>query len=119
MAVELVVLGTGLANAVHTRNLAELIEKYSLAGFDESFTHNHVWSTGRLKDEQEDESLRLMCTHFRIEGFSVMGASTSPEGKRFLVEAMKLPGVYMECPECCKRSFWEENERALESQPVG
>lgn len=94
MSNELVVLGTGLSTVIQIGKIRELTARYGLE-FDEGKTHTHPWS------KSDQDNLRLVCFHFEING-AWLGADTPPNIKRFMVEAMKLPGVYGECPECCK-----------------
>ena|ERR1017187_2042320 len=104
--IELVVLGPATLQAQQVPKLRELLEKYGLPGFDEDSTSFEIWE----KDRNED--IWFGCTHYEVDVF-VFGASTKPEVKRFLVEAMKLAGVYDTCPEHNKRRFWKEQEDCI------
>lgn len=65
----------------------------------------------------------LACVHKTMEGL-LAGDYTPKNVQAFLIEAMKLPGVFLECPEHTKRKFWTEEEKFFrwaesgESRPI-
>jgi hypothetical protein len=87
MEINIVVLGTDLQYVIKYQSLNNLRMRHHLQ-WDETSTYTHRWHLSRgLSDG-------FNCTHLKLSGNN---------GQKFLTEALEIPGVYEECPECTKR----------------
>jgi hypothetical protein len=99
---ELTIFGSASQVARQTPKLATLATQYGYQiGGDGPM---QAWEPGAGIDG-------YMCNHVEVIG--LVAGVQGENGQRFLVEAMKLPGVYQGCPEHNKRRFWEEQEAKL------
>ena len=98
---QLVILGSVNLQLKQFKALQRLATQHQLPPVKAEFDKR--WTPGREG---------LLCSHLEVIGITVGLAASRP----FLIAAMKLPGVYMECPEHCKRKFWEQNEATLAEQ---
>ncbi|KKQ77932.1 MAG: hypothetical protein A2644_03745 [Candidatus Zambryskibacteria bacterium RIFCSPHIGHO2_01_FULL_39_63] len=102
---EIVILGSPEIVISQMKELRQLVGQNHLAFNEGAYTTN-IWL-------QKGANIILMCSHYEIDTVHV----DSPEGylilRRFLVEAMKLPGVFLVCPECGKRKFWKTQEERM------
>ncbi len=104
--IEIVIFGTARTVVTQRELLERLVKKYKIKpGFNRDIAHTNRWGPG-------DGIESLICCHYELEGATTHGVK---EDFPFLVEAMALGGVYLECPECAKRRFWEKQAEALAS----
>lgn len=86
--------------------LRKLVNKYHLV-FNENAHRTHIWFS------KKDGQIILMCGHYEINATLTGSPEKDLPLRRFLIEAMKLSGVFLSCPECTKRTSWEKLEVTL------
>lgn len=90
---DIVILGSVEDLVAQSRNLAGLLKKYGLPEISRSVV-GEIW--------EQKPGGNYSCQHMEID-VELKGVSTPLPVKRFLVEAMRLPHVFRDCPECSKR----------------
>jgi hypothetical protein len=108
--VGLIFLGTETLFSFQIAAVNRLLTLYGLPVLGKQPLETEVWmETSSVFVEPDTFS----CRHYEVDIPGLL-SSASDSQKLFLVEAAKVPGVYInECPEHSKRRFWEKNEREL------
>jgi hypothetical protein len=98
--IEFAILGSAVFVSQQVAKLSSLLEQHGCPSFVEDTTANHVWQTGA--GGQND----FFCFHVKVD-LMVVPKHIQPKTKRFLADALKLPGVYVGgCPEHDKQTSW-------------
>ncbi|HEY5220695.1 MAG TPA: hypothetical protein VIJ29_00905 [Candidatus Paceibacterota bacterium] len=108
--VGLIFLGTDSLFSAQIAMVNKLLTLYGLPVLGEEPLESEVWmATSSVFVESDTFS----CRHYEVDIPSLLSSASGPQ-QLFLVEAAKVPGLYInECPEHGKRRFWEKNEREL------